>query len=254
MKDETNGYLGFALFFLIIVAIVVIGTYFLYQNPAKMENNPKENPTEENNNYLDDIKLDKNKDLIYFQNEDIISSSLEIVYKEVVINIDSEEALKVTQDINEETKSLKNKLKKITSNDTCSTDEDDIYEAVVRDFAIFQNDDYVTLTINDSKYDCNNSFGIITNMQAYVFDNKQGNLLQKEDILKKYGLKEIDLETKIRNHLVNKNDSQIAIEDTLKNMEYNNNYSLYVDEENNLILKYIVKTEGKDYNDTIVLN
>ena len=83
-------------------------------------------------------------------------------------------------------------------------------------------------------------------------------MLILRNLLTKYNLTKTLLNDQIRNHLKdtqNKNtEDTIDITKTLSNMQYNETYALYINDSAELEVKYIVKTDGVDYNDTIVLN
>ena len=204
MRDETNGYLGFSIFFLIILSIVVLGTFALYKDSKKENKSPTSEPTV-NENVSDSIKIDKDKDLIYFENEEIVSEKLEISYKDVVININSDDAKKINNLLNNEKNELIKNIKKsddAQDEDICDFEESDgIYETKIRDYAIFKSNKYVTIVINDSSYNCESSFGIIDGLASYTFDLKNGKLLDEEDLLKKYDLTNDNLIEKVREQL-----------------------------------------------------
>ena len=261
MQNETNGYVGFSIFFLIIIAIVILGTYFLYSDEKK-DTRSKTSTQEVTDSAQDKLKIEKNQDLIYFTNVETLSEKLGITTKDVVININSDDAKKVSQILanakKEQEKEIKTKAD-APKNTTCDfTETDDLYEAPIRDYAILEEDNYITLIINDSFYNCASSFGIIEGFSAYTFDLKTGKLLTEEDLLTKYNLTKTLVNDQIRNHLrdtQNKNtEDTIDITKTLSNMQYNETYALYINDSAELEVKYIVKTDGVDYNDTIVLN
>lgn len=258
MRDEANGYLGFGIFFLIIALIVFIGSYTLYNDSFKKDE--KNIETMENDKtkekQLASVKIDKNKDLIYFQNEEVISEALGITYKEVAFNFKNSEVSSLQEKLQNEVVKLKEGLTKVETTET--TCDDNIKKAFVRDYAIFTSDNYTSLIISDSDYTCENSFSIINKMQSYTFNNTDGKLLSEDELLKIFNLTKVEMLKKIENHLVDSQNENatggeiINIPATINNLKYNENYMLYLNELGKLEVKYIVKSSLVDYNDTII--
>lgn len=256
MRNETNGYIGFSIFFLIIALIIFVGSYTLYNDSFKKSNESTINTENKNINekQLASVKIDKNKDLIYFHNEEVISSEAGITYKEVAFNFKNSEVSTLEEKLKKEANQFKESIIK----DDSITCTDKIKSALVRDYAIFKTTDYTSLIISDSDYTCENSFSIINKMQSYTFNNNDGHLLNETELLNNFNLTEEEMLTKIEEHLkdsqtLDKNGSEtIDIIKTLANLKYNETYMLYLNELGKLEAKYIVKSSLVDYNDTIV--
>ncbi len=255
MRDEANGYLGFGIFFLIIALIVLGGSYTLYHDSFKKETLEKQS---ENNESIDkekiSIKIDKNKDLIYFLNEEVISKSLGLTYKEIAFNFKTIESDALQKKLNEEIKTIKDSQVLVEDN-SCV---DNIKSTKQRDYAIFTTNDYLSLIISDSDYTCEDSFSIINHMQSYTFTLEDGKLLKQEELLKAFNLTMDNVITKIRKHLEDNQSKTmdgldtIKVDESINNLKYNDNYMLYINELGKLEIKYIVKSNLVDYNDTIV--
>ena len=92
--------------FAIIVLIIIIGGFLLMQNSF-----PKENTTKvvnKKSKKIKDIKIDKDKDYIYFENSETIAHDLDIEYKDVVFNFKNQESIQ--KQLNDETKEYKDAL------------------------------------------------------------------------------------------------------------------------------------------------
>lgn len=256
MNEEGNSYLGFGFFFLFILGIVCVGTFLVYQNyTKKMEN--KEIVTEEKEKISDKLKIEKAKDFVYYQEEVSISENLSLVYKYPIINLESEDALDATKELKNIINEKKASVEKINTNEidtTCSESVDGIRKATVLDFGVFTYNEYVTLILYESMYSCDSGISSILKMRSYTFNVLTGKRLSATDLLSLYNTSFSKGITQIREELIkNQYENNIKIEETIRNLKENETYILYISEEGELILKYIVKTNTVDYNDNISL-
>lgn len=238
--------------FVIIIMILAIGGYFftnyILQEPTEKETNQKEKV-----NY----KIDKDKDYIYFTNEEVISEGAEIYYKDVVINLSTQTVL--TEALEKENKIYKNNIKYITetnlmSNELINYNNDNLYALTFREYKIYEFDNYVSLIINDYNYSC---FDLITfnKSKSYVFNTETGELLTEDDILKIYNTNIELIKEKIKTNLLEKqsvvdNVEVINIDETITNLSY----GLYINEYGILYVSYLVKTTQVDYNEIMEVN
>lgn len=258
MNEESNGYLGFGCFFLFILAIVVVGSFLLYQSKKeKLESQMiflEQEPLKK-----EDKKIDKNKDTIYYEKEDILSSELSLVYKYPVINLDSEDARRVTENLKQFVEQKKSSLLKMDKKPTevvCTQSSADIYQAEIVDFGVFSYENYVTLVVYLSNYSCVSGVSNILEMQSYTFDITTGKNLSFDELFKKYHTTFADVLLLVRESLMENQtyvdgSPYIQIEETISLLKNDNHFILYLDENGELVMKYIVKTNGVDYNDTI---
>lgn len=246
MEENFKNRLGFWTFFLLVLFLGV-GGYFL--TDYLLSDKSDENILKEE---IVNHKIDKNKDYIYFINGETISEGAEIFYQDVVINLDTQTNL--TETLEKENKIYKNNIQylsdvKILSEELINYNFDNLYALTFRNYKVYEYDDYVSLVIDTHNYSCFDLNTFIST-KSYIFNTKDGLLLNNDEILKKYNLNMDDVLEKIRIKL---NETQkvvdeielIKIDDTLNNL----NYSLYINEYGKLNISFLVKTTQVDYNE-----
>lgn len=258
---DDNNYLGFALFFLFIVLLVVGGSFLLYKNSQEKIKNKSVNDKQEVV-ISDKYKKEKDKDFIYYTEQETISEELNITSKYPVINLESTEALEVSKEIKEYVNEVKKTLVTLDSSDdtTCEDENiDNIKSTNFLDYAVYSNQEYITLFISESSYSCKEGVSPIQKMKSYTFNVLTGELLSFSDLLSKYNTNYTNAIELVKSHL-NENqttleeDQNIKIEETMNLLKEQATYVIYIDEFGDLIMKYIVKTNTVDYNDNIILN
>ena len=241
-KEEKN--FGSILLFILIILGIAVGGYFLINNTKKEEIQPQEETKTITNN----IKKDNNKSYIYFTNESILSDKLELIYKDINININSEDSSKLEQELNIEMSNIKNNVIKYSDTDQEMPKElitDNIYQAEMIDYNFNETIKYLCLISNNYTYTAGtaeNGRGIQnSNLKYYVFDLKDGKLLTTKDILNKEKITDQEIRTKIREYL--KDDDNVDIDKTLAG-----EYQLGITNTGNILINTVVKTNDIDYN------
>ena len=259
MEEENRNILGFALFFFCIALLVLGGSVLIFLNYKEQKKTITTNSQNETI-VTDKKKVDKNKDFIYYTDEEVISESLSLTSKIPVINLDSEDAKNVSNEVKEYAKSIKNTLKKNTENKTCTYEnQEGILETSYLDYGVYEYQEYSTLFIRESKYSCEEGFSSSYNVKAYTFDKTTGKRITKEELLAKYDTTLTQVLERIRKNL---EESQtivddvetIKIEETIGNLKENSTFAIYMDEFGDLVMNYVVKTNSVDYNDSITIN
>lgn len=249
MDENENSYVGFGLFFLLILSIVVIGTFLIYRSHMDTLQEVFVIDKEEN----DKLKIEKSKDYIYYIDEGSISSGLSISYKYPVINLDSESAKNLTQELKQLVDEKRSAITKIESGDTCSYgNTDGIKKASILDYGVYSFADYVTLVVYESSYSCEIGFSSIEKMRSYVFNVTTGERVSSIDLLNKYSTSITQVFLLVREKL--EEVPTIKVEEAMNALKEQDTYIIYIDESGELLMKYIVKTDTVAYNDTIVLN
>jgi len=257
MEENLRNKLGFWVFTLLVL-FLAIGGYFFTDYILNKENNKQKikNKEEEKISY----KIDEDKEYIYYKNEEVISESAEIYYKDVVINLSTQKVLESA--LEKENKIYKNNItyitdKELISNELIVYNNDNLYSLNFREYEINEFDKYVSLIIKDYYYSC---FDLITfdKAKSYVFNIDNGNLLTEEEILNMYDTTIDEIKEKIRNILINEQVVSdegielIKIEDTINSL--NNNYALYINDYGRLYISFLVKTNEVDYNKVMEVN
>ena len=244
MNSEEKNLSGIILF-IIIILVIGIGGFFLitHKNNNKQENNNTEEKS---------IKIDENKSYIYFTNEIILSEHNELVYKDININMNSNDAKELQTTLNNQMNAIKNNVIKIEDanvNIDKSLVEDGIYEAEMIDYIVNESNKYVSLTVHNYIYRAldDENENSTSKFNYYVFDIKTGKLLENKDILVKENITDQEIRSKIRNYL--KDDDSVDIDATL-----NTNYYLTITKNGKIVINTLVKTNNNDYNVSIEMD
>lgn len=255
MKEENYSYIGFACFFFFIVIIVMVGSFILYRNNSvKLDD---ENATQININ--EKIKEDKTKELVYYTLEESASETLNLNYKKANININSDDAKTVNEELNKIYDEALSSIKKSNNTELICESGSDIYSAISLDYAVYNYEDYITLLVAENNYSCSDGVFKPYKLHAYTFNINNGNIVSDEELITKYGLTYTKILEKIESHLNSQQTvidgiENINIGETLNKLKANETYAIYISETKKLVVKYIVKTNSVDYNDIIELN
>ncbi len=255
MNEEKTSKIRIILTIITVIILLGIAYFYIFGFPGlKIDSNQNKDSQETN------LKINPDKEYIYFQNVTPISEELELYYKDPIINLKSDDA----KNINEKYETL---VSKNRGSETKTTNEeeklvcfDEIATAKIIDFDSYEFKNYITLTALSYDYICPSSNNVI-NPAAYTFDTKTGKLLTMDEILQIYNLNSKDLRNKIaeklkissekltaeNNELVN----FIHIDETLNSLKYNETFNLYINSEGKLMVNCIVITDNLKYNEDI---
>ena len=228
--------------FMIILLVITIGGYFAIKKITDKDNNQNNN----NNVEVKSIKKDDSKDFVYFINEEILSVKDELKYKDIVININSDDANRVEKELNDNMASIKTNVTKVTEVDDGTKGkkiEEYVESAEMIDYVTAVSTDYLSITVNEYLFKADTE-AINSKLTYYVFDLFTGKLLTNRDILNKENKTDQDIRAKIREYV--KNDEGVDIDATL-NQEYN----LSISDTGKIIINTIVKTNSVDYSVSI---
>lgn len=247
MEENFKNKLGLTFFILVIVFLLVGG--FIYTNHILNPTNKNEESKKEVN-----YKIDKDNPYIYYKNEEVISESAEIYYKDVVINLNTQQDLNSILD--SENERYKSNIKYLSdasllSDDLINYKNDNLYMLTYREYENYEYENYVSLVLNDFNYSCfDNSTFIGT--KSYIFDTSNGKQLTEDEILALYDVSMEEIKNKIRNVLDEKQTTNeegnplLKIDETLNEFTQ---YALYINEYGRLYITYLVKTSDVDYNE-----
>lgn len=240
-RTEKNA--GSIILFIIILLSISVGGYFII-NKLNNKDEQKEQVVE-----IKSIKKDDSKDFVYFTNEQILSEKNELKYKDINININSEDATNLEKKLNDRTSEIKNNVTKISETNIDTTDiimNDDIYEAEMIDYEIVTTTNYLSITVNNYIYKLETE-AMNSKLEYYVFDLSTGKILSNRDILNKENKTDQDIRTKIREYV--SNDEDVDIDATL-----NQEYSLSISKSGKIIINTVVKTSSLNYNVNIEMD
>jgi len=258
MNDSSRNIIGGITFFLIVI-ILAVGGFFLtkYLTKDEIEETSTNDVTI---NY--EHKVNKEKEFIYYENENFISMEPDITYKDVIINLDVAET--INQTLKSELDEIRNSVKYIKDNELDPNREimyeDEIYSAKERNYESFEYKNYISLLVKDYEFTCYEG-SLLTELRSFVYNTQTGKMILPNDLFELYKINIDIIKEKVRTKL---NDSQIVdtetnvelilIDETVNGLDDSKNFALYIDKYGDLYISFIVKTNEVDYNENIKLN
>lgn len=238
ITDRQNSKLTFFIFILVIIGLIVLG-YFLIKKPDISEK------------ILDDtetLEIDKTKNIVYYDNVDVISSEAQLEYKDIHINLNSDDAKELETKLNNNMNKIRGKYTKLedNSNQEIINEADGIAEAQIIDYNTFNSTNYVTIEVNEYEF-LASAMTFDNKLTYYCLDKRSGKLLTNQIIMKQENLSADTIRTKIYDHI--KDNDEIDIDVTM-----NNPYTLYYNEYGKVKANIIVKIGDINYNDNVEIN
>ena len=156
---------------------------------TEVKNNNKNN----NENNIVDLRIDKTKDYIYYENGEEIIEEEEIHQDEAILNFTTLTSLNDT--LRDEEKKLYQDIKYVKDMDLPVKDEDGndimynenekgIYSVKYRDYNNYKYNDYVSLTVVDYDYDIKNGSCPFA-LKSYVIDINKGTIISEDEFIEK---------------------------------------------------------------------
>ena len=238
ITDRQNSKLTFFIFILVIIGLIVLG-YFLIKKPDISEK------------ILDDtetLEIDKTKNIVYYDNIDVISSEAQLEYKDIHINLNSDDARELETKLNNNMNKIRGKYTKLedNSNQEIINEADGIAEAQIIDYNTFNSTNYVTIEVNEYEF-LASAMTFDNKLTYYCLDKRSGKLHTNQIIMKQENLSADTIRTKIYDHI--KDNAEIDIDVTM-----NNPYTLYYNEYGKVKANIIVKIGDINYNDNVEIN
>lgn len=238
ITDRQNSKLTFFIFILVIIGLIVLG-YFLIKKPDISEK------------ILDDtetLEIDKTKNIVYYDNIDVISSEAQLEYKDIHINLNSDDARELETKLNNNMNKIRGKYTKLedNSNQEIINEADGIAQAEIIDYNTFNSTNYVTIEVNEYEF-LASAMTFDNKLTYYCLDKRSGKLLTNQIIMKQENLSADTIRTKIYDHI--KDNDEIDIDVTM-----NNPYTLYYNEYGKVKANIIVKIGDINYNDNVEIN
>lgn len=238
ITDRQNSKLTFFIFILVIIGLIVLG-YFLIKKPDISEK------------ILDDtetLEIDKTKNIVYYDNIDVISSEAQLEYKDIHINLNSDDAKELEAKLNNNMNKIRGKYTKLedNSNQEIINEADGIAQAQIIDYNTFNSTNYVTIEVNEYEF-LASAMSFDNKLTYYCLDKRSGKLLTNQIIMKQENLSADTIRTKIYDHI--KDNDEIDIDVTM-----NNPYTLYYNEYGKVKANIIVKIGDINYNDNVEIN
>lgn len=238
ITDRQNSKLTFFIFILVIISLIVLG-YFLIKKPDISEK------------ILDDtetLEIDKTKNIVYYDNVDVISSEAQLEYKDIHINLNSDDAKELEAKLNNNMNKIRGKYTKLedNSNQEIINEADGIAQAQIIDYNTFNSTNYVTIEVNEYEF-LASAMSFDNKLTYYCLDKRSGKLLTNQIIMKQENLSADTIRTKIYDHI--KDNNEIDIDVTM-----NNPYTLYYNEYGKVKANIIVKIGDINYNDNVEIN
>lgn len=236
----------------LILLIFIVGGFFAMKVLTKEKKN--EDITESNIEGRIDIREDKSKDYIYYENGEEIIESEEIESYDVYFNF------KELHDVNTKLKSEMDTIRKTIKYtkdmgeipEGANVNDEGIYSLEYRDYQDFNYGDYVSLLVLDYEYDIIKGSNPI-NIESYVVEKETGKRVTGDVLLEKYNTNMDAIKEKVKTRLQDLkllNDA-ILVDETMNNF---NTFALYINKKGELAITFVVKTSENNYNDSIVLS
>lgn len=252
--EERKNVFGIVLLVIVLLSFV-FGGYFLMNYIINL---PLEEKSDIKKEVVADLRINKNKDYIYFDNTTEVIE--EVYHEDVIINIEGYE--EVNNALHSELNALGD-ITKITTEElpediTC---EGDIYSFKYREYEVVEYNDYLSLVITDKEYNCV-AGTVPLNIKSFIIDKKSGVSFTPVEILNKYNITDETIISKVTKRL---EDTQIMVEDVevidlnatiseLKESVYGAKKAISMNKYGKIMLNYIVKSNKINYNDSIELN
>lgn len=233
---QEKNYLSVTIFVLIIF-ILLLGGNHLIKNRDKAETSK-----------LVDTRKDKTKEYVYFSDSNTVSEDLDLVYNTIHINIDSQDAKRLEEELNAEMTKAYNSIKKTSAVSFDKKDivyelddNNDIYEADYLKYDVLDNDNYLTIGVIKGHVNITSDIDNNT-LKYYTFNKKDGHIMSMEEIKNVGKIKDSDIENTKKTYLEDKEDTKI------------NSYELYIDKYGNVRMNMLVNSGNITYNDTVKIN
>ena len=236
-----------AVIFLIILGIIIVGGFVLMQESNRKLKNPTTKKTTEK---VEEIRIDPNKDYIYFEDKEVKVDELDIYFENVVLNF--KETTGIEKSLNEENASLKETLKYDDSLEDTSYNK--LSSAKYATYEVYNYDKYISLVVKYYNFDREN---LVTykDSKAYVFNKDTAHLYTDEELLKAFEIDEKTMKEMIKDTVDGENllreDEELDSTATLENIK---DPSIYVDKIGRLTVSVLVKSNKIDYNEDVILN
>lgn len=241
--------------FIIFVIALIVGGFFLTRYLTSEKEHKKVVQSE-----INKLKIDPKQDLVYYENETVVSADPDIVHKDIIINL--KEADTVNELLKEKMDSIRTSVKKISESEIDKNREilfngEDIFSANERNYSVYESLKYLSVLVTDSEFSCYTG-STITKQEAYTFSLTTGKRLSNETLLGYTGLSIDDVKNKIRTKLeTDQNDftegTSINIDETINGINIKDAI-IYANKSGKIVISIVVKTNEDSYNDTIELN
>ena len=185
MKDEHSNYFGFVCFFLLIIAIVIVGSITLYKSHnSKLID--KKSPSDEVI-INDKMKVEKEEDFLYYVDE-ITTDETNLVYKKAVINLNSEDAKEINETLEKFVDTAKDSIVKSDETENICENGSELFSYNSLDYSVYSYEKYITLVVTENNNNCKDDISKPTKIHSYTFDVLTGNMISFDELLKKHNI------------------------------------------------------------------
>lgn len=223
---------------------------------SKTEEKKEENktPIVENSDTEKTLKVDASKDYVYVSSslEANLSKEQEAYFEKrdkaidtLVVNIDSEDAKKVSEELKNNAKTLESEM--------VNGEDGTLAKFTSLSAGAMESDHYISILVKRHPFIWQ-SEGVSPTYQVYVFDKENGNLISQEDMLKKLQLSDEDVVNKLK-AIYKENDYEICgtemaecyyEPEIYRNDQNMPDTAMYVNDNNDLVV-YVRKSFGLGY-------
>ena len=239
----------------IILLVFIVGGYFVTKHLTRPVQEQEKIVSQEET--INDIRVDKTKDYIYYENEEETIESLDIITRDAYFNFESlAELNSVLKQENDSIRSTIKYEKDVESiPDNAEKNEEGIYSLEYREYADYNYGKYLSLVVSDYYYDITSDV-VAKDVKSYVVDKETGQRISPDTLLAENNLDMDKVKEMIKKRLndtqtISDEKSTINVDETLNNL---GQYALYINKNGKLAISFIVKSSNYNYNDSIDLN
>ena len=240
--------------FVVFVITLIVGGFFLTRYLTSDKEHQKVVQNE-----IDKLKINPKKDLVYYENENILCADPDLVHKDIIINL--KEADTVNELLKDSMDKIRTTVKKkgeveIDSNRDILYDID-VVQTSERSYTVYESLKYLSVLVTDGEFNCYDG-STITSQKAYTFSLTNGKRLSNETLLGYASSSVTDVKNKIRTKLEDDqkdftDGSTINIDETINSIS-DKDLVIYANKSGKIVVTFVVKTNQDSYNDTIELN
>ena len=255
MSQNNNGKV---ILFIVFMLFIIIGGYFFTDHLVNKKV-VSEKVEEKKPNIPIDLRIDKEKDYVYYDDDKMLIQNEEIGFQNIYINLNGQENL--TSELRKENETLLSSIKyakdvALDENKTYATNSEGIYSLNYREYEDNLFKDYLSINIMDYYYDIATGISPI-NLKSYVINKSKSIVISEDELLEIFNINWDQIKDAVKKRI---NDTQILtegegviinIDETMNGLD---KHSLTVSKNGKLKITFVVISNKNNYNDSIEIS